>query len=135
MKIEIAYPPNIEKIDAILVTKDKKVYYCYGDTIFNPFNLDIPGLINAHESAHCASQGSDPEGWWDMYLTDIGFRYQEELDGHQAEMSYQLNMTKDRNQKSSIIMKTALRLCSPIYDYNKTTTQAIKDLKAFKRSK
>jgi len=133
MKVKIDYPPNILAIDAVFHTEGKTVFYCYGDTIYNPHSLYLPEFIKAHELAHSISQGKDPKGWWERYLVDPEFRYREELDGHRAEMQFVLATTKDRNYSAKILNATAARLSSPLYQHGKTFNQAQQDLRTFVR--
>jgi len=133
MKVKIDYPPNILAIDAVFHTEGKTVFYCYGDTIYNPHSLYLPEFIKAHELAHSISQGKDPKGWWERYLVDPEFRYREELDGHHAELIFRLGVVKDRNQRVRILHATAARLSAPLYQHGKTWGQAHRDLETFVR--
>lgn len=131
MKMVIDYPPNIDNIDAILHVKDKDVYYCYGNTIYNPKNFPIPNFILAHEKAHSVRQLAyigGPEAWWEKYIIDPDFRYNEEVIGHTAEYKIQVFFIKDRNLRHKILYNTARRLTSSIYGYNKNIKEAIKDI-------
>ncbi len=85
MKVLKAYPPNIDQIQKVLNPPFATVF-TYGDTIYNP-NVDreLPPDLVAHEQVHCNQQGKDPEAWWDKYLKDEKFRFQQELEAYKAQ--------------------------------------------------
>lgn len=129
------YPPNIDKIDAILHSREREdVIYTYGWAIYNPNRILVSEALIAHEYAHAVSQDKfegGPEAWWDKYLSDADFRYQEELDGHAAEYFTICGPGEpDRERVGKVLYITAMRVSSKLYGHNKTLQQAIKDLKA-----
>jgi hypothetical protein len=66
----------------------KPILWSWGDRIYNPEDVDIPPELFAHEAAHAAQQGTEEKGirrWWDNYLRDPKFRFEEEVLGHRAE--------------------------------------------------
>ena len=117
MKILIENPPNIDDIDKVLHVKDKPgVLFTYGDSIYNPFNVDLPPWIISHEEVHCERQMvHGPEYWWDKYLKDIGFRYEEELLAHQREYQVYCAMARSRNERRLGLKVMAKRLSSDLY--------------------
>ena len=128
-KIEIAEPPNFALIVAVFPEAVKPgVIFAYGDTIFNPSGVEIPPALIAHECTHLERQtGYVPERlnpiiWWDRYLRDPEFRYDEELYAHVAEFEAQLEGFIDRNQRAQLLMRTARRLIAPLYQYPTTFT-------------
>lgn len=119
MKVEIAPPPILDQILKVFPDASKPgVIFAYGDTIFNPGGSRIPAALIAHESVHGERQlamAGGIEAWWDKYLSNPVFRYQEELAAHIAEAVAQ--WPADRNRRQQLVMSTAQRLIAPLYNY------------------
>jgi hypothetical protein len=132
MKILVEKPPNFERILAAFPHADGKVLFAYGDTIYNPKGIQIPHYLLAHEAVHGMRQlgqgGVDP--WWDKYIDDAEFRYQEELASHRVEYAVLAQQVQDRNARAKLLMATAARLVAPLYSYKRSLLQAQKDLMA-----
>lgn len=141
--IKIEWPPNIVRIAAVFPSVGvayadpkhpdaaKGVLFAYGEDIYNPFGVILTAPLRAHEYRHCARQWqTDPEAWWEKYLTDDGFRYSEELIAHVEEYIVQAKATTDRNQRARLEMRTAARLIAPLYNYKpaRSLSQAVKDI-------
>jgi|SRR5579859_2117505 len=133
MKIITGYPPLIDKIDAAFSCKDQPVIYAWGDTIYQPFDWMIPDFLVAHEEMHGQRQGDDIEGWWNRYIEDIEFRYQEELHSHAKEFQVRSRGVKDRNKISQLLMWSAARLNAPLYGKMTNLNKAMKDIKSLTR--
>lgn len=147
--IKFEWPPNIERIAAAFPSVGvayadwkhpeaaaQKILFAYGEDIYNPSGTHIPDAMLAHEYRHCARQWqADPEAWWEKYLTDDGFRYQEELVAHAEEYVAQAVYTKDRNARARIEMRTAARLIAPLYNYTpaRSMNQALRDIRRLVR--
>lgn len=134
MNIIIDRPPNYSQIVQVLPKASKKgVIFTYGDTIYNPWNVNITHPLEAHESVHAERQGVGLDGieaWWDRYLKDIQFRFQEELIAHQAE--YWAYNDANRNARRKALSKVARKLASPLYGNMITIEQAKRGLKKAK---
>jgi hypothetical protein len=134
--ILVARPPNFEQILQAFPDADKPgVIFAYGDQIFNPSGLEIPQCLIAHEKVHCANQlaidyGRGVSRWWDLYLSDPEFRYNEELLAHAAEFHDQAKHLVDRNARARLLTSTARRLIAPLYNYQppRSLSQAMRDL-------
>jgi hypothetical protein len=89
MKIIRAYPPNFAQIArAFPAVKGRTgILYAYGQTIYNPSGIVVSPWLLAHEKVHSYRQCSpgDPETWWDLYINNPAFRYDEELMAHRRE--------------------------------------------------
>jgi hypothetical protein len=135
-------PPNFEQVHAAFPKADGLgVLFAYGGNIYNPSGISIPPALIAHENVHLARQSDmDPRDsyptrvtgadvWWDHYLRDTEFRYNEELLAHAAEFKHQKH--SDRNASARLLLSTALRLVAPLYNYQppRTLQQAMKDLR------
>jgi len=114
MRIAIDFPPNIDAIKAVFPIRGRGVIFCYGDTIFNPDSVVVPPRLVAHETVHSMSQGGDPAGWWEKYLTDEEFRLAEEILAHRAEYRCALH-DANRNQRRQALKLIATRLSGPLY--------------------
>jgi len=125
-------PPNFEVIQAAFPKAvESGVMFAYDGNIYNPSGKIIPPALIAHEEVHLKRQimhGADI--WWDHYLRDSAFRYHEELLAHVAEFNMQ-KVTKDRNFGAALLMRTAMRLVAPLYNYQppRTLQEAMKDIR------
>jgi hypothetical protein len=125
-------PPNFEVIQAAFPKAvEPGVMFAYDGNIYNPSGKIIPPALIAHEEVHLKRQimhGADI--WWDHYLRDSAFRYHEELLAHVAEFNMQ-KVTKDRNFGAALLMRTAMRLVAPLYNYQppRTLQEAMKDIR------
>lgn len=125
-------PPNFEVIQAAFPKAENPgVLFAYDGNIFNPSGIVVPPALIAHEEVHLHRQrDAGPIAWWDKYLTDSEFRYNEELLAHVAEFKTQ-RVTSDRNFGARLLMHTALRLVAPLYNYQppRSLQEAMKDLR------
>jgi hypothetical protein len=135
-------PPNFEQIKAAFPDAEKPgVMFAYGN-IYNPSGNVIPPALIAHEEVHLVrqkaldphpgstTQWSGADLWWQRYLEDCEFRYNEELLAHVAEFKAQ-RAGNDRNFGARLLMHTALRLVAPLYNYAppRNLQEAMRDLK------
>ena len=120
MNIIIGLPPNIDAIREVF-SPPAGAIYTYGDTIYNPGDVEISKALLAHEGVHAKRQ-TDPEAWWDQYMKDVGFRLNEELLAHQAEYREIKRGHPDRNIRVGYLHGIARRLSGKLYnnmiDYN-----------------
>ncbi len=124
-------PPNFDQIQAAFPKAENPgVLFAYDGNIYNPSGIVIPPALIAHEEVHLNRQrNGGPNSWWDKYLVDSEFRYNEELLAHAAEFKMQRSFN-DRNFGARLLMATALRLVAPLYNYlpPRTLQDALKDL-------
>lgn len=123
----ISFPPNYLKIKAGMDIAGRKPIFCYGNIIHNPHKLVITPSLNAHEESHSVRQLSmGVEEWWDRYIADPRFRFEEELLAHRAEWA----KLKDgppmmsATQQRKALAQLARRLSGPLYGNLKTPEQA-----------
>lgn len=113
--IVVAKPPVYDECvaafgrDAIV---GKPILWAWGDKIYNPLDIDIPRELLAHEAVHGARQLGQVESWWELYLKDAAFRYNEEVLAHRAEWR---NLVKWNRQSAAALDAIAARLASPLY--------------------
>lgn len=131
MNIRFTNPPhNIrERCEAAFDLTDAQPVWTYGDTIYNPFDapMDIP--MEAHEATHMKQQGDHPEEWYEQYLKDPVFRYDQELEAFRAQFQEAKNLSKDRELLSNYVRLLAQALSSPMYGKLSTVSESIKAIK------
>lgn len=116
MQIVFELPPMWKEIEATFPTAEKEcAVFAYGNTIYNPWKVNIAPQIMAHEQVHSKRQGSDPAGWWHRYLDEPQFRLDEEIAAHQVEWQVYCHHWKDRNAQARYLNFMKLRLASPLY--------------------
>ncbi len=97
----------------------KDVIYSWGERIYNPHdNIISPQLLD-HEAVHGRRQTSDESkirDWWKRYMEDIPFRFEEEIEAHQAEYAWFMTYGT-RHQRRAALKQVATRLCGPLYGY------------------
>jgi hypothetical protein len=124
-------PPNFEQIQAAFPKAvNPGVMFAYDGNIYNPSGIVIPPALIAHENVHLERQAKlGANAWWELYLTESGFRYFEELLAHAAE--FKVQRCSDRNFVARLMISTALRLVAPLYNYTPPVSlqQAMKDLR------
>ena len=131
--IILKQPPNFEQIKAAFPKAgDPGIIFAYDGNIYAPSSAGvIPPSLIAHEEIHLKRQtmhGADI--WWDHYLRDVEFRYNEEWLAHVAEFK-SLRVGGDRNFGARLLTHIALRLIAPLYNYEppRTMRGAMKDLR------
>lgn len=119
MKIVVGKPPNFDQIVAQFPMAVGKVLFAHGDTVYNPTGIYIPNYLLAHEAVHGMRQvGAGIEKWWEQYIADEEFRFQEELAAHRVELAVLSQEVRDRNARAKLLMATAARLVAPLYGYS-----------------
>lgn len=129
MKIICSPPPNLERIAKVFPqAKGPNVIFAYGDTIFNPSKLNLTKQLLAHEAIHgerqLAYQGG-VEAWWETYLTDMRFVFDEELPAHIAEYKA-YKPGKHGYSRAGFLQMVAKKLASPLYNKVVTVDEAIR---------
>ena len=129
----VAKPPVYDRCIAVFgeaVIVGKPILWAWGDTIYNPLDIDIPRELFAHEAVHGERQlAVDPHRWWDNYLTDTLFRYNEERLAHRAEWRNMVKYGAGKNLTPAF-EAIAGRLAGPLYGNVATLKEAQTDLLA-----
>ncbi len=125
MKQIVGYPPNIDRIRTVLPVHEG-VLFSYGGAIYNPQNVHIDGPLEAHEAVHAKQQGDKTEEWWNQYLEDPKFRYEQELEAYRTQYKEICKLVKDRNLRYKFLNAVARDLSSPLYGNCVTLLEAIK---------
>lgn len=108
------FPPNIEEIRKVFPLKGGEIF-AWDGIIYHPMLTPLPQWLIEHEECHFAQQDGDPEGWWERYLKDPEWRYEQELEAHQVEYASYCRNTKDRNARIRYLQLIARRLSSEMY--------------------
>ena len=112
-EIVVGWPPIKDRIlEAFPAVRARRgVIFSWGSIIYNPHNVAIPPALRAHEAVHEVQQNGDPLAWWERYIADPAFRYEQELLAHRAEWRAQPN----RAARRAGLVEIARRLSSPMY--------------------
>ena len=117
-RIVVAKPPVYDRCVAMFgeaVIVGKPVIWSWGATIYNPTDIDIPRELLVHEAVHGERQEAiDVHRWWDQYLSDRLFRYEEERLAHRAEWRAIVKRGAGRDL-SGQFNAIAGRLAGPLY--------------------
>lgn len=132
MNVEIVhdYPPNYEKIEKRFLLSGSEIF-AYDGVIYHPGHTILSPPLVAHEQVHFLQQSEYPggvEAWWDRFLEDPEFLYEQELRAHRVELSTYYVMNRDRNKRAKYKHLLARRLSSPTYGQVRTFQQVLKDL-------
>ena len=116
LEVVNARPPNFDKIVAVFPEAEKPgVMFAYAGKVYAPGGTKVTRELDAHERVHIARQGVDPDGWWDRYLTDVKFRYDEELVAHVEEYRTYCRRHIDQVKRRKALREIAARLASSLY--------------------
>ena len=88
MKIVNEKPPNYLDISLSLSLTGFQPIFAYGDTLYNPHELDIPEDVLFHENIHCTQQGDNPTIWWTKYMLDSDFREDQEVEAFAGQLNF-----------------------------------------------
>lgn len=112
MKTSTDFPPNYKQIvEAFpVVAERKEAIFCYGDTIYNPFNRKITPDLTFHESIHTRQQGNNPEEWWMYYIKNEEFRLDQEIEAYGEQYAFVMRHIPNNRVRRMIrdSMSTAL---------------------------
>lgn len=120
MSIKIGDPPNIAEIAQVFpIVRErfgKGIYFCYGDTIYNPSGRPLTVALIAHECVHSLQQREiGVTTWWDDYLERVSFRFQAELEAHRVEYASFVEQGNNRVFRRRYLAGVAERLAGPLY--------------------
>lgn len=132
MEIIIDRPPIYDRAAKVFPLQGREIF-AWGDKIYNPGGFVIPAWLMAHEKVHANQQMNDDghfgtEAWWEQYLVDVEFRFQEELEAHRAEYRVYCQHNKDRNKKLQYKRAVAKKLAAPLYGNMITAFDAMRKL-------
>lgn len=129
-------PPNYGRILAVFPQAARPgVIFAYAGTIHNPSRVKLPKELLAHEVVHFDQQAHYDAGmragaaaWWDRYLEDVEWRYQQELAAHIAEAAQFNRRHAQGNARIAYRRQVARKLSGDLYGGLRTFDQALNDL-------
>lgn len=105
MKIIKAFPPNYSTLVKAFPIRGRSVIFAWGDRIYNPAGIVIGSELLAHEAVHGRrQQEAGIDAWWERYIAEPRFRFDEEVLAHVAEV-----------RAGGRLDDVAEKLASPIY--------------------
>jgi hypothetical protein len=125
INIITGFPPNIKRIEKEFGELPSNVVFAYGNAIFNPSGIPVNEPLRIHELTHLAQQGDDPDAWWDKYISDKKFRFEQELEAFSNEYNCFRGFMKDRNKVANFLHSVATRLSSNLYSSDKTYSECV----------
>lgn len=116
MNVSFEKPPIYdEAVKLFKLTPEQGTIFTYGDTVYNPWKIEIPDHLQVHEEVHMVQQGKDPARWWKKYFADTDFRLSQELEAYRKQYKFACKHIKDRNAQSRFLWDLAEMLASPMY--------------------
>lgn len=110
------FPPNYEMIKLVFPNcAEYKPIFAYGDTIYNPFKIEITKDLEIHEEVHSKRQGNNPAEWWGKYLSDREFRLQEEIIAYGTQYAWVSKLDMKTEIKNWLKDQMAQALSSETY--------------------
>ncbi len=94
------------------------IIFSYDHVIWNPSGQLIQDHAIIHEQVHFGQQDAHPDGcdeWWNQYLTDELFRFQEEIKAYRAQYKWAVKNWKDRELRAKLLHYIALDLSGKMY--------------------
>src|SRR3990167_2140295 len=84
-RIEIVkeYPPIWDRVLASGMKPDAEtIVFTYGNKIYIPSGKSLSDDLLVHEAIHTKQQNGKPDEWWDKYIVDTKFRFDQELEAY-----------------------------------------------------
>ncbi len=118
------YPPNYKAIAKAFKIKDKKgVVFTYGDELFVPSGGTPDKYLLRHEETHQRQQNAmGVEVWWELYLKDPEFRYNQELEAYRNQYKSMGDLPIEA--RMSYLEHISTDLAGPIYGNLMTVAEA-----------
>lgn len=122
MKISTDKPPIWEEANKFFKLEELGLgsIFTYGDTIYNPFNVELTQDLIVHEMVHIRQQESDNTVagiWWKRFFMDPDFRLEQELEAYAAQYKYICTQVTDREKRSKNLLTLAGLLSGPMYGH------------------
>lgn len=110
------------------VSFDDGVVWTYGDAIHTKYLLRPD--VGAHEKVHIKQQKAmGVIEWWDKYLGDPQFRFDQELEAYQEQWRFIKKNVKSRNDQFNFLKQIARDLSGPMYGGLLSYQEALKKIK------
>ncbi len=131
MKIINDKPPIWKEAHEHFDIDDSATIYTWGDVIYNPAGIVIQREYIEHESVHSGQQRAigGPEKWWEKYITDPAFRYNQEVEAYGRQHAYFCTQNSDRNKRYKHAHILATILSSPMYKIGVNFNEAFRAIR------
>ena len=109
---------------------NKGIVFTYGDVIHS--KDPIPQDLMVHELVHVKQHREYPGGpdaWWERYLDDDKFRYEQELQAYKKQYQWAKNNIKDREKLNKHLVHYAKCLSGEMYGKMATFNVAMKSIR------
>ncbi len=115
MEIIAGRPPNFEQIArAFPAARALGTIFTYGEKVYVSDGAKLPPSLIAHECVHILQQGKEPQAWWDLYIANARFRFEQELEAHRKELELARG-EGNRKHRRMVLTAIAKRLSGPLY--------------------
>lgn len=140
MKILIAKPPIWQEANKLFKLEELNLgtIFTYGDTLYNPFNVQLTDDLIAHEECHARQQHHSDDGariWWRAYIDHPEFRVEQELQAYGAQYKCLCGTIIDPNRRARQLNELAKILAGPMYGGIISHTGALTKIKKSSRIK
>ena len=133
VKISTERPPVWENACARFKINPKVTIFAYGDTIYNPGDVDIPDDLIAHEMVHLGQQNYNTEDasiWWGKYMRDSEFCLSQEVEAYGMQYAYICqHKTNNPQRRFEMLRIYAQILSGPLYGHCVDMTKAMELIK------
>ena len=92
-----------------------KPIFTYGDCIYNPLKAPVDKFLVAHELVHKDQQGDQPAKWWNKWMDDDAFRFEQEWQAYFVQFAVIKKDVKDRNRIARVLHALAGDLSGTMY--------------------
>ena len=134
MKVSFEKPPVWDEAGKVFPLDGRYgVVFTYGDTLYNPWKVQIPTDLRVHEEEHMRQQGGTDEGakaWWDRYLSDKAFMVEQEAEAYAAQYAFVCGVVKDRNKRVREMRQLAQMLSGELYGNAVSLAEAERAIRA-----
>lgn len=140
MKISFEKPPIWKEANEMFELEKLgfEPVFTYGDTIYNPYKINISKDLVIHESTHMEQQKHNDtvaKLWWQRYLVDPEFRVGQEAEAYGRQYAFLKTIIKDRNKQAKMLWQLANFLAGNMYGRAILHGQAMKKIKAYSEKK
>lgn len=130
MKIVHGWPPDpiLSRIQEAFDLEGTRPVFAFLDTLYCPYGgAGVDDALIAHEETHAKYQEEmGLEEWWDRYLRDKQFRFDQELEAYQVQYRHYCKNVSDRNRRVRFLDFIATSLSSKMYGSIVTKEEAMR---------
>lgn len=132
MKIANEKPPIYDEAHRHFEIDDSMTLYTYGETLYNPADIEVTQDLLAHENMHRIQQQTmGPERWWKMYFDNPSFRADQEAQAYATQYEFYTRFVSDRNKRYQYLDMVATFMASPLYKLGMSKAECLKLIRHF----